>query len=393
MTTELQINDAAQRSAASSSLRRARFEAHRARVSRFQREREELEEAIAYAVEAIPYAAHGEAPSPRLTWSPHLSAILAGTKDDASPLSLFRGLEDGIVKQIYQRLFELWETSVTRTHPARNVIQMRHARDYRIIGDVIADGIGRRLLPDSTRVHGRWYSHHCVSDHPEIAFSPCGPVTFPEPRGINVNMLPFIMGRRDSLPDELQPYHDLILQCPTQDSELGKVCYLTVAEGNVESGSTQRRGGLHIEALNANTAVGCTGKASCSFTAAPEHRWGVGVMGGPDEMHGGIFMASTVGNTCAVWNALVEISAVDTHGGMEHLRPFLGPRYRLGAGELVWITDRTPHEALPQGQTGHRQFFRLVTSEISVWFKKHSTPNPKVPLPEVVKVIHESKFD
>ncbi len=62
------------------------------------------------------------------------------------------------------------------------------------------------------------------------------------------------------------------------------------------------------------------------------------------------------------------------------------------ANQLIWLTDRTPHEALPQEHDGCRQFFRLVTSKISVWFEEHSTPNPMVPLPEYVEVIRGSKF-
>jgi hypothetical protein len=58
-----------------------------------------------------------------------------------------------------------------------------------------------------------------------------------------------------------------------------------------------------------------------------------------------------------------------------------------------WLTDRTPHEALPQTESGHRQFFRLVTSNISVWFGKHSTSNPNVHIPDNVTIIEDDKFD
>jgi len=95
-----------------------------------------------------------------------------------------------------------------------------------------------------------------------------------------------------------------------------------------------------------------------------------------------------------VWDALVDakLGAVDTHGGIEHMRAYIGKGKKLPAGLLVWLTDHTPHEALPQEEEGTRQFFRLVTADISVWFAEHSTPNPKVPVPTPVKVIGESKF-
>ena len=95
-----------------------------------------------------------------------------------------------------------------------------------------------------------------------------------------------------------------------------------------------------------------------------------------------------------LWDALVhkDQGIVDFHGGGEHLRPFIGKGTKLKANEIAWLTDRTPHEGLPQKKGAHRQFFRLVTSNISVWFQQHSTPNPKVPLPGFVRIIQDDKF-
>jgi len=198
-------------------------------------------------------------------------------------------------------------------------------------------------------------------------------------------MLPFVLGDESSLPSDLQPYYSLVAQCPVMEEELGKVCYLTVSEGYITKDSTQRRGGLHIEAP-------CTKLESSYFLAGREHQWGCGVAFTPDELYGGLYMASNLSDTCSVYNALVDQTAVDSHGGMDHLRGYIGPPTLLQANELVWLTDRTPHEALPQEQPGHRQFFRLVTSKISLWFEEHSTPNPKVPLPDYVQRIQGRKF-
>ena len=65
----------------------------------------------------------------------------------------------------------------------------------------------------------------------------------------------------------------------------------------------------------------------------------------------------------------------------------------MDAGELIWMTDMTAHEALPQKESGFRQFFRVVTPSVSHWFADHSTKNPKVPLPSNVKVVHGNKFE
>ena len=61
---------------------------------------------------------------------------------------------------------------------------------------------------------------------------------------------------------------------------------------------------------------------------------------------------------------------------------------------MVWITDCTPHESLPLPAGKSRQYFRLVTSDVSVWYADHSTPNPLgiVP-PDNVKIVHGNKFN
>jgi len=48
-------------------------------------------------------------------------------------------------------------------------------------------------------------------------------------------------------------------------------------------------------------------------------------------------------------------------GDLEHMRAalhkFAGPPTILGANELCWITDRTPHESLPLTTGGYRQVY------------------------------------
>ena len=82
-------------------------------------------------------------------------------------------------------------------------------------------------------------------------------------------------------------------------------------------------------------------------------------------------------------------------GDCEEIRELIseyGPT-RLEANRLYWITDRTPHESLPLAQDTYRQFFRLVTEKVDVWYEQHSTPNPLGVVPPAgVKIITESKF-
>ena len=67
---------------------------------------------------------------------------------------------------------------------------------------------------------------------------------------------------------------------------------------------------------------------------------------------------------------------------------------KSNSGKMVWITDCTLHESLPLKAGTSRQYFRLVTSEVSVWYADHSTPNPLgIKPPENVKIVHGNKFD
>jgi len=80
------------------------------------------------------------------------------------------------------------------------------------------------------------------------------------------------------------------------------------------------------------------------------------------RFEGGLYMASTVSSSCRVYHALVEKTAVDSHGGLDflaHMIPANTPRHAhdMQAGELVWMTDRTPHRVMPQERSEYRQFF------------------------------------
>ena len=122
----------------------------------------------------------------------------------------------------------------------------------------------------------------------------------------------------------------------------------------------------------------------------------MGMFYSKDHYEGGIFMASSVADTSEIWDALVDGKVpgiADRQGGCEHLRGLIGQGTKLEAGELIWMTDCTPHEALPQKESGYRQFFRVVTPCVTHWYADHSTENPEVPLPLNVTVVRGNKFE
>ena len=90
-----------------------------------------------------------------------------------------------------------------------------------------------------------------------------------------------------------------------------------------------------------------------------------------DFYGGGSFMASTISNTIEVCDALLDTvrygiddpekhaRIVEKDGGCEHLRPLLGRSKKLDANELIWMNFRTPHQILPQSESGYREFFSV----------------------------------
>ena len=271
-----------------------------------------------------------------------------------------------------------------------------------------------------------------------------------------------------------------------ETSEIGKVCYLTVQESFVEENQTQRRPGLHVdcpgyvkvreapiveggegsgggraerregagnkigkraaEDEGGSAPSGHFSKGSGMSKRFTAHHWGLGgchfvpyvveedddddgdFSGSRDplarsfELRGGIYMASSVENSCRAWNCKIVPEEEDDHGAggnnvaddnsggrrkgnneaigrlgsIEHLRHLLPEELALTmkANCLYWMTDRTPHESLPLKRGTHRQFFRLVMSQVSLWYEDHSTPNPNgvEPDPKITKIVKGDKF-
>jgi len=223
-----------------------------------------------------------------------------------------------------------------------------------------------------------------VETQPEV-------VMWPKPKDININMMPFIMGQRESIPDAYQEYWELIEAFKLPEAELGKVGYLTIHESLVPAGQSQRRAGLHIES---------PGKPMDNGGVYHEDRydWGCGVvMGDNSEVQGGIYMASTVPNSTRIWNVQIRnpASVVGKFGDLEHIRDVLDDGISMEAGIMYWMTDATPHESLALQKGKYRQFFRLVTSSLTAWYPEHCSANPLgiVPDPNITKIVAGNRFE
>mmetsp|Transcript_28022 Transcript_28022/g.68111 ORF Transcript_28022/g.68111 Transcript_28022/m.68111 type:complete len:451 (-) Transcript_28022:120-1472(-) len=243
--------------------------------------------------------------------------------------------------------------------------------------------------------------------HKHLPFALINVVAFPQPSGININMMPIVAEDPTSVPKEYHSYLPLIQACRLSTNKTlfdrrprkgeRRVVYLTIQESYVPAGKSQRRGGIHTdrpgEFRSREITDGKYGKLNL-FRPARGSRWGCGMFRGQSErFEGGIYMASTVSDTCRVWPAkiLSPDGIIGPHGQADHLRPLIGEPTQLQKNMLYWITDTTPHESLPMPKGGYRQFFRLVDGGLSAWYSHHSTANPLGVKPDA-KVIEGSKF-
>lgn len=209
------------------------------------------------------------------------------------------------------------------------------------------------------------------------AFSKLRKIKFPQPTGKMINMMPFIIGMKDSLPKEYHSYWPMIKSCPIDQREFGRIGFLSVRESLVKIGQCQSRPGIHTERPSCQTA------------------WG-GPWGGVHHpvkanRFSGIFMASNTPNSCRIWDALVDKPG---HlGDISHIK-YLFPdnkSHMMEENTLYWLTDQTPHESIPLQSSNLRQWFRLVTSNVGIWYRQHSTENPLGIEPRC-KTIEENKF-
>ena len=222
---------------------------------------------------------------------------------------------------------------------------------------------------------------------------------FPESQGLDINMMPFrLFDPEGTLPVQCRPWIPCIrccMACYTSPEDFKtRVAYITVHESDVAGGKSHRRPGIHIERPRGGQGE-VSRDAEKQWALSPYQTapffpgcpcWGLGHW---DKERGvpvdGIYMASNIAESCAVYPALISSPerVSDEHGGIEHLREYLPEKHLLGHGDLVWMTDRTPHESMPllESKHHHRQFFRLVVGPISTWYSKHNTPNPLGILP------------
>lgn len=341
-----------------------------------------------------------------------LKVFLLGTIKSSSGLKMLRG-QVNVLRKIWEMACSEWWS--LHIQPFRRPFYL--PRDFNSHSDVLD------LMSETENVK-TIFNRTLFAGSPLVLVAN---VTFPErtleghiDMPLAVNMMPFdLFDLEKTLPVYLHQYIPMIKQCrrynkpflDTQDTKeitsyntkhfnsrdlLNRIAYLTVDERPVHKGESQRRGGIHVETLGAMRTMDIGDKSHYTPDLNFYHHWGHG-WADSEFFIGGVFMASNTRMSTAVWNCRVHDTfgdVVGPLGSLERCRDLLGePTKVLEAGELIWISDRTPHESLPLLEDANRQYFRLVIGEIAYWFADHNTTNPTgFSVPLTVPIVQGSKF-
>ena len=331
----------------------------------------------------------------KLLSNPILKIFLEGVYDEECHLNKLLGFWH-ILEQIWRDVKCYWKHNIKETGHLKNQKQFKKDDMISFIN----------LHAPSNYEHFPFIDQlYAIDDDSRYSL-------FPDPKDININMMPFIMHKDwewSCLPRNLRPYWSLIDHCRLDQSQNNTVCYLTIQESWVEAGKAQRREGVHverpgnIEIRSSNTDVdqSCFKKGvgeSIVHKKSVYHSWGMGIGDRHDdrfEVKGGIYTATNVKHSSRFWDCqILDDNMIGHHGDLNHLQSIL-PKdpHDMAANCLYWFTDRTPHQSLPLKERTYRQYFRLVTSQVSLWFEDHSTKNPLVaPDPKITKIVKGSKF-
>ena len=299
-------------------------------------------------------------------------ALLQGLYDPGSPLSLLRGTPH-IMQIIWDFIVAYWKTVIVLPgHEVRNPNYVAESEEEE------DESAGSYCNQPTCKIP--FFLSPLM--HP---FQSCSPisnlVSFPPSTGININMMPFIVGssfKACRLPKYVRPYWDMILACigpelskasepwwpkASNPSDLGKIYFLTIQESWVEPGESQRRPGIHVDSAgevfvkdskkdNPTPTPILGEEGSGDADTYRYHPWGGGcahqIVNAEGNkfttdgfvLRGGIYLASSVADSCRAWNCQVASDAVGTLGDVSHLREGMPQSCLLEPGRLYWLTDR-----------------------------------------------------
>lgn len=192
-------------------------------------------------------------------------------------------------------------------------------------------------------------------------------INFPEYSGIRCLMMPYIQGDPESVPDEYQPYADILASVFAEPGDIG---YLTIDESVAVAGKPHR--GTRSRTNRAlHTEVG--------RIPGMDYVWGGGGWSTAHrtvlERDTPILLANNLDDSCAVWDATHENTSPDGDiGHFADMYPYEDAEL-MKAGDIHRIGILTPHESLPVLTDVKRQFLRIVGRGVH-GTEPYFTPNP-----------------
>lgn len=194
-------------------------------------------------------------------------------------------------------------------------------------------------------------------------------MVFPTFAGLKCNMMPFVQGDPASLPDELAAYAEIVSQHALEPGQIG---HLTIHESMVEAGKSQRGYGNGPRSVHVEVRLFEDG---CFWGGG-----GWGKRGGRVMLRGDtkVLIANSVPGTCRVWDYVEDRRPTPDGDLSAYLDNYPESSGRLlKKGEVARMSIFTPHECVPQRESGPRQFFRIIGVGV-LGREDHFTINPKM---------------
>lgn len=194
-------------------------------------------------------------------------------------------------------------------------------------------------------------------------------ITFPKFTGIKCNMMPFIQGDPESLPEKYHTYYDIVKK---NFLEQGKIGFLTIDENFVKQGESQR--GFNSANINRNIHIEVGRYKNFNSWGSPKPTWG-GRTNVTLEDDTKILIANNVSDTCRVFDD--EETRYTENGDLtDYIEDYpIKDGKLLKSGQVAKINIFTPHEAVVQSESNKRQFFRIVGEGVK-GKEQHFTYNP-----------------
>ena len=188
---------------------------------------------------------------------------------------------------------------------------------------------------------------------------------FPVFSGTRIMMMPFYLDDLNSLPNYLTGYKPLLQKCLQNKPKHiryyeNNVGYLTIDEGFVKAGTTQRNPGKHVDGMYKGEVAGA---------------WGGGG-GGWGSTGNGMILVSNTDNLCSAWGGYFEGTPVGD-GDCSHMDDQCNTKDRVifKNGDAYWADGLCVHESHAPIKDTYRQFVRISMPSNSPWFVGY-TENP-----------------